>query len=138
MKNELIVGVITALLAGAALFSYNAQLNNNELAQFEEFKTTYGKIYTLEENVYRFGVFITNLKKINQHNADKTQTYTMGVNQFTDMTNEEFAGKDYFNDRENFDEKYCKLIRSYPCGRYLQICCWWFSWLERKRCFEWC
>ena len=54
MKNELIVGVITALLAGAALFSYNAQLNNNELAQFEEFKTTYGKIYTLEENVYRF------------------------------------------------------------------------------------
>lgn len=116
MKNELIVGVITALLAGAALFSYNAQLNNNELAQFEEFKTTYGKIYALEENVYRFGVFINNLKKINQHNADKTQTYTMGVNQFSDMTNEEFAGKDYFNDRKNFDEKYCQLILSYPCG----------------------
>ena len=94
MKNELLVGVITALLAGAALFTYNAQLNNNELAQFEEFKTTYGRVYTLEENVYRFGVFITNLRKINAHNADKTQTYTMGVNQFTDMTTEEFIGNE--------------------------------------------
>ena len=91
MKNELLVGVITALLAGAALFSYNSSLQNNELAQFEEFKSTYGRDYTLEENIYRFGVFITNLKKINAHNADKTQTYTMGVNQFTDMTTEEFV-----------------------------------------------
>ena len=32
-----------------------------------------------------------NLAKIAAHNADKTQTYTVGVNQFTDLTQEEFA-----------------------------------------------
>lgn len=30
------------------------------------------------------------MKKIKEHNADKSQTYEMGVNQFTDMTQEEF------------------------------------------------
>jgi hypothetical protein len=29
-----------------------------------------------------------NLAKIAAHNADKTQTYTLGVNQFTDLTQE--------------------------------------------------
>lgn len=29
-----------------------------------------------------------NLAKIKAHNADKTQTHTLGVNQFTDLTQE--------------------------------------------------
>ena len=94
MKNQLVVVIITALLAGAALFGYNSQLEGSELAQFEEFKATYGREYTLEENIYRFSVFVANLRKINKHNADKTQTYTMGVNQFTDMNTDEFVGID--------------------------------------------
>ena len=32
-----------------------------------------------------------NLAKIEAHNADKTQTYEQGVNQFSAMTQEEFA-----------------------------------------------
>lgn len=31
-----------------------------------------------------------NLAKIEAHNADKTQTFTMGVTQFSDLTQEEF------------------------------------------------
>jgi len=31
-----------------------------------------------------------NIAKIDAHNADSTQTYKMGINQFTDMTQEEF------------------------------------------------
>jgi len=31
--------------------------------------------------------------KIEKHNADRTQTYKMGVNQFTDLTDSEFATK---------------------------------------------
>lgn len=46
---------------------------------------------TAEENVYRKSVFMMNLAKVNAHNADKTQTYTMGINQFSDLTQEEFV-----------------------------------------------
>lgn len=37
-----------------------------------------------------------NLDKIEKHNSDKTQTYTMGVTQFADMTTEEFIGNHFF------------------------------------------
>jgi len=43
-----------------------------------------------EENHYRRLVFEQNLAKISAHNADETQTYEMGVNQFTGLTQEEF------------------------------------------------
>lgn len=46
---------------------------------------------TAEENAYRKSVFMMNLAKINAHNADKTQTYTMGINQFSDLTQDEFV-----------------------------------------------
>jgi len=38
----------------------------------------------------RLAIFNQNLAKISAHNADSTQTYKMGINQFTDMTQEEF------------------------------------------------
>lgn len=42
----------------------------------------------MEEEAYRFKIFKDNVDKIRKHNADLTQTYTMGINQFTDMTTE--------------------------------------------------
>jgi len=50
----------------------------------------YNKNYSREEESYRLGVFMDNIVKIEAHNADKTQTYKMGINKFTDMTQEEF------------------------------------------------
>lgn len=38
-------------------------------------------------------VFTQNLEKINKHNSDTSQTYTMGVNQFADLTQEEFSSQ---------------------------------------------
>lgn len=78
--------IVTALLAAAALFEFDSSLENNNLVQFLEFKSTYGRNYQLEETVYRYKIFSSNLEKIAKHNADKTQTYTMGVTQFADMT----------------------------------------------------
>jgi cathepsin L len=43
------------------------------------------------------------LEKINKHNSDETQTYLMGVNEFTDMTQEEFIKKILVNDMMNMD-----------------------------------
>jgi cathepsin L len=43
------------------------------------------------EEQYRKTIFLRNLVKINEHNAISTNTYTMGVNQFTDLTQAEFV-----------------------------------------------
>lgn len=96
MKNQLLIASLSILLTSFALFNYNTDLSANDLVEFEQFKSTYGRTYTLEENIYRFGIFVNNLKKIATHNADKSQTYTLGVTQFSDMTTEEFIGIDCF------------------------------------------
>jgi C1A family cysteine protease len=41
----------------------------------------------------RFAVFRENLHNIITHNADRSQNFTMGVNQFTDLTPEEFKAQ---------------------------------------------
>ena len=60
--------------------------------QFEQFIMKFGKKYlTREEYERRRDIFYANLKEIEEHNERKTSTYTKGVNQFTDLTKEEFA-----------------------------------------------
>jgi len=41
----------------------------------------------------RLAIYSENVAKINAHNADSTQTYKMGINKFTDMTQEEFESR---------------------------------------------
>merc|ERR1739845_323445 len=63
----------------------------NNTDTFAQFKISYSKVYiSAEEEAYRRAIFNVNEKIINEHNADKTQTYTKGINQFTDLTQEEF------------------------------------------------
>jgi KDEL-tailed cysteine endopeptidase len=59
--------------------------------QFSHFQERFNKRYeTIHELEHRFGVFRTNLQTIISHNLDTTQNFTMGVNQFTDLTAQEF------------------------------------------------
>ena len=44
-----------------------------------------------DQVVYRLGVYYSNLKKIQAHNAKPGVTYTMGENQFMDLTHSEFV-----------------------------------------------
>lgn len=54
-------------------------------------KTTHEKTYTHEESeMIRYEIWRDNLRRINEHNADATQTFTLGMNHFGDMTNTEF------------------------------------------------
>lgn len=46
MRNSILVVAIVALIAGAALFNFDNTESSNELKQFEEFKSNYGRIYT--------------------------------------------------------------------------------------------
>jgi hypothetical protein len=51
----------------------------------------YNKMYgDAEMTNYRMGVFAANYKMIQEHNM-MGETYTLGMNQFMDMTHEEFA-----------------------------------------------
>ena len=58
---------------------------------FAEFKTQFGRNYAdASEEAYKMSVFAENLKFIATHNADTTQTHTVGVGPFADLTNAEF------------------------------------------------
>ncbi|XP_060520092.1 procathepsin L-like [Cylas formicarius] len=61
---------------------------------FANFKRKHGKSYSLLENELRFQIFQENLNKIEEHNAlyEKGEvSWKMGLNQFADLTAEEFA-----------------------------------------------
>merc|ERR1712213_62430 len=84
-------------LFAAALVVVLAQAHAGSLslnAKFAAFKHSHGKQYTdAFEEAYRKGIFAANLAKINQHNvehANGEHSWTMGVNQFADLTHDEF------------------------------------------------
>ena len=61
-----------------------------ESASFSNYYRNYGTMFSINNDNYRAMVFANNLKKIQEHNADRTTTYQMGVNQFTGLTQDEF------------------------------------------------
>ena len=67
---------------------------NDEWKQFSNFQDRFSKRYeNLQELESRFQTFRSNLKNIILHNLDYRQNFTMGINQFTDLTPEEFKAK---------------------------------------------
>lgn len=85
MRKELLL----ALTALAVLAAYYGTRSANVDA-FEQWKGEFGVTWTPQEEPYRRMIFEKNLLLIEQHNADPTQTYQKGVNQFTIYTEEEF------------------------------------------------
>lgn len=82
--------LIASLISIAILAVYYTS-NDSKIDAFEEWKGQYGINWAPEEEAYRRLIFEKNLVLINKHNADHTQTYKMGVNQFSIFTTEEFA-----------------------------------------------
>lgn len=65
--------------------------SQDEWSHFTHFQAQFGKVYaTLTEMTHRFEIFCTNLRTILSHNSDDTATYRLGINQFADLTPEEF------------------------------------------------
>ena len=63
----------------------------NDWSQFSSFIERFHKNYnSLEELESRFRIFKSNLRAIILHNLDGRNNFTMGVNQFTDLTSTEF------------------------------------------------
>lgn len=87
------LGVVSlTLLAGMLLGAHEDGSGSAVLGRFRSFQETYGRAYSsLEEFEYRLAVFRKNYEMISAHNADLSQSYTMDVNQFADLTFEEFS-----------------------------------------------
>ena len=92
--------VITAaaILLGFALYakideSRQSSIPEQVRAQFQHWKLTEHRLYASpSEDEYRLTVFYQNLQMINAHNA-AGHSHTLAINQFADLTSEEFLAK---------------------------------------------
>lgn len=85
MKTRVDIMKVAALLCGVALA-------RDDERQFLKFVADFEKRYEASEFAKRFQIFKQNLDRIEKHNASGA-SWTMGVNQFADMTPSEFKEK---------------------------------------------
>ena len=65
-----------------------------EWSHFNDFRERFNRTYNdVEELTTRFHIFRENFRTIIKHNTDYTHNFTMGVNQFTDLTQDEFKSQ---------------------------------------------
>ena len=84
------LAVLIAFIGAATLLL--SQQQGSKVSHFESWKARHGVEYASQfENAYRERVFLENLAKVEAHNAQNDQTYEQGLNQFSAMTQEEFA-----------------------------------------------
>lgn len=96
MQTRPIILIGLALITTASLYLLLNPTSTNKLHTKEFFahKARFSKKHaTQEELKFRLQIFSQNMEMINKHNSSKTSTFTMGVNQFTDLTFEEFKAK---------------------------------------------
>jgi len=79
------VAIVSLVLVAAECDLREEQLQSD----FVGFMQQYDKVYAADHMFSRFNIFKANLNIICQHNM-ANHSFTMGVNEFTDMTNEEF------------------------------------------------
>ena len=59
--------------------------------RYEQWMAEYGRTYkTTEEKHHRFEIFKSNVQLIESFNAAGNHTFELGINQFADLTNQEF------------------------------------------------
>merc|ERR1711981_521839 len=87
MKFFVIAALVALCAADPLLERYHAK-------EFSSFINKFGKTYsTSEESKLRFDIFKSNVQKMNAHNARKDVSWKMGINQFSDLTDEEFEAR---------------------------------------------
>jgi len=82
--------IIVTALAACALAAPLTELQKQ--SKFADFITKYEKKYDADEFLDRYNVFKTNLNLIDDHNSGE-HDWTMGMNEFGDLTFEEFRSR---------------------------------------------
>jgi len=91
-------------------------------SRFTSFQERFNKKYsTLEELETRFDIFRTNLRNIIEHNLVPNQNFTMGINQFTDLTQEEFKAQYTGGYKTNVGSYGCATFTSSATGAPVSI-----------------
>jgi len=81
-------------VAAAAASVSALTVEEHHLGLFNNWKIAHAKTYnSIGEEEARFEVFMANHANIEKHNADSTNTYEQGHNEFSDMTPEEFKSQ---------------------------------------------
>jgi len=89
----------------------------DEWNQFTNFQDRFSKRYeNMQEMETRFQIFRTNLRNIILHNLDYTQNFTMGINQFTDLTPQEFKDQYVGGLKSEVGSYGCKSFSSSASG----------------------
>jgi cathepsin H len=61
--------------------------------RFEEFELAFGKKYSSRERFVRRAHFEQSVQRVAAHNANKQHSWRAGINQFSDLSDEEFKSK---------------------------------------------
>jgi KDEL-tailed cysteine endopeptidase len=112
--------ITTVFVSSSAFLRGDVSLmeDNFEWQKFSNFVQKFNKKYeTFQEIEARFQIFRTNLYTIFSHNLDHTQNFTMGINQFSDLTPDEFKDK-FLNSGKplTFGSYGCKSFSSSALG----------------------
>ena len=90
--------------------------------EFSNFQERFSKRYSdFQELETRFAIFRKNFIGIISHNADISQNFTMGVNQFTDLTPEEFKAQYTGGLKATVGSYGCKSFSSSASGAPVSI-----------------
>ncbi|XP_050367304.1 ervatamin-B-like [Argentina anserina] len=83
---------IFIILATIAHQATSQALNEASIAEkYDQWMSMYGRVYpNSEDKQRRFAIFKKNVEFVENFNKDGNKTYKLGVNKFSDMTNEEF------------------------------------------------
>jgi hypothetical protein len=95
IKAALLAGLVLVGLATVHLMTADSGSDTDTLhsAEFGKFILKFGKNYaSLQEAAFRLKVFTENSELIKLHNAKKS-SYTLGLNEFADLTFEEFSAR---------------------------------------------
>jgi cathepsin L len=91
MRTVLAITLL-AVLAFSAVAALEPLAENDYQNFFSSFVKAHNKKYTADEFFPRFNIFKANYNKIRLHNSGE-HSYSLAVNAFADMTQEEFASK---------------------------------------------
>jgi len=87
--------LLAALCAAACAFPAEQPLTSESVLSglWDAFKIDFNKVYTDEQEPHRLAVFKANVETIYRHNAERAKTlgWTMGINEFSDLSPSEFS-----------------------------------------------
>lgn len=89
--------------------SFVSSATDRHWVDFSDFQFKFNKRYeNLEELKHRFEIFKENVAEIHDHNKNENKTFTLGINQFTDLSREEFIHY-YVNGLNNYQSYGCNV-----------------------------